>query len=130
MAASFFMSSIIKGNLRSVCRNDGDDVAVFVELHDIYTYLTMGAGNACATIDILWIDAVIYYTPVITIRDFLYYIVFLTLLYLRRQLDDGIVCSTVNLLVWHLRDDHIVVFVDIDRPERRGAGAIANMIVW
>ena len=53
----------------SVCRGYGDDVAVLVELHHIDADLTMGAGNTATAIDIVWIDAMIYYTPVITIGD-------------------------------------------------------------
>jgi hypothetical protein len=55
--------------LKSVCRNYGDDVAVLVELHDIDADFTMGAGNSTATIDVFGIDAMIYYTPIVTVGN-------------------------------------------------------------
>lgn len=60
---------IFPDSIISVCRNYGDDVAGFVELHNINAYLTMSARDTVAGIYESRIDAMIYYAPVITIGN-------------------------------------------------------------
>lgn len=68
---------IFPDSIISVCRDYGDNVAGFVELHDIDAYLSMRTRNTVAGIYELRIDAMIYYAPVISIRHL---ITFLSLL--------------------------------------------------